>query len=401
MRTADLIDDASAAPTASHGSHDSLHSGDSVDIANMTRREYRAWLAAREALEAEAAAAASAVQTVQTVQTDVVPGDLYADLQAVLHTDPPADLYADPRAETVISEPVPPPAPAPLAPLPSRRELRNQRAHLVAREAAEARRSRVTALTTHLPRVGIVGALGLATVVAPMVGNNIADADNGKATAAAGPGADAQPRSTPSASPSRAALLAASDFRVIPRSDAQAAALRISSQPLTAEQLAASRQAAERASRDLERPVLPGCDGEVGNFNAANGYIDRADMCELWVGGHYLRADAAVALAELNVAYRKQFGTSISITDSYRSYGQQVSVRARKPGLAARPGTSQHGWGLAVDLAGGVQNADSHYRWLRANAPQFGWDNPAWARSGGAGPYEPWHWEYVAGQGTR
>jgi hypothetical protein len=250
--------------------------------------------------------------------------------------------------------------------------------------------------------VGIVGALGLATVVAPMVGNNIADADNGKATAAANPDADVQPpTSTPSASPSRAALLAASDFRVIPRSDAQAAALRVSSQPLTAEQLAASRQAAERASRDLERPVLPGCDGEVANFNAANGYIDRSDMCELWMGGHYLRADAAVALAELNIAYRKQFGTSLSITDSYRSYRQQVSVRARKPGLAARPGTSQHGWGLAVDLAGGVQNADVHYRWLRAHAPQFGWDNPAWARSGGSGPYEPWHWEYVAGQAKR
>ncbi|HEX5534025.1 MAG TPA: M15 family metallopeptidase [Actinomycetales bacterium] len=374
MRTADLIVDETAEPKAAHL--------EPVDIASMTRREYRAWLAAKEALEAAA--------TAETTPAEHLPAE------AVPAETLPVEVF-----ETHLpSEPVPPPAPAPLAPLPSRRELRNQRAHLVAREAAEVRRARVTALTTHLPRVGIVGALGLATVVAPMVGNNIADADNAKATAAANPGADDQPP-TPSASPSRAALLAASDFRVIPRSDAQAAALRVSSQPLTAEQLAASRQAAERASRDLERPVLPGCDGEVSDFNAANGYIDKADMCELWAGGHYLRADAAIALAELNVAYRKQFGTSLSITDSYRSYRQQVSVRARKPGLAARPGTSQHGWGLAVDLAGGVQNADVHYRWLRAHAPQFGWDNPAWARSGGSGPYEPWHWEYVAGQSKR
>ncbi len=362
MQTADLIDDASREPNPTHL--------DDVDIASMTRREYRTWLAARESLEAAA-----------TGQTP----------------------SADPPGETV-----PPPAPAPLAPLPSRRELRNQRAHLAAREAADARRARVAVLTTQLPRVGIVGALGLATVVAPMVSGEVADADNGKAAAAAKPGVDVkQPTSTPTStpiptsSPSRAALLAASDFRVIPRSDAQAAALRVSSEPLTAEQLAASREAAERASRDLERPVLPGCDGEVANFNAANGYIDKDDMCQLWVRGHYLRADAAVALAELNVAYRKQFGTSLSITDSYRSYQQQVSVRARKPGMTARPGTSQHGWGLAVDLAGGVQNEDVRYRWLRANAPRFGWDHPTWARAGGSGPYEPWHWEYVAGQSKR
>jgi hypothetical protein len=400
MRPADLIDGPGVEPTAAPL--------ESVDIASMTRREYRAWLAAQEALEAAAAAEASPTQTLpvdtlptydlptDSLPTHDLPDDSLSTHALVTEPVPP------PPPALLTPPPPPPPAPAPLAPLPSRRELRGRRAHIAARRAAEARRARVTDLTTHLPRVGIVGALGLATVVAPMVGNNIADADNGKATAAAKPGDDVQePTSTPSASPSRAALLAASDFRVIPRSDEQAAALRVSSQPLTAEQLATSRQAAERASRDLERPVLPGCDGEVANLNAANGYIDTADMCELWMGGHYLRADAAVALAELNVAYRKQFGTSISITDSYRSYRQQVSVRARKPGLAARPGTSQHGWGLAVDLAGGVQNADVHYRWLRANAPKFGWDNPAWARSGGAGPYEPWHWEYVAGQPNR
>jgi LAS superfamily LD-carboxypeptidase LdcB len=86
------------------------------------------------------------------------------------------------------------------------------------------------------------------------------------------------------------------------------------------------------------------------------------------------------------------------LTDSYRDYASQVSVRARKPALAARPGTSQHGWGLAVDLAGGVEAADEHWAWLRDNAPAYGWDNPEWAREGGDGPYEPWHWEYVAGQ---
>jgi hypothetical protein len=27
----------------------------------------------------------------------------------------------------------------------------------------------------------------------------------------------------------------------------------------------------------------------------------------------------------------------------------------------------------------------------------FGWENPAWARPGGSGPYERWHWEYTKG----
>ena len=36
--------------------------------------------------------------------------------------------------------------------------------------------------------------------------------------------------------------------------------------------------------------------------------------------------------------------------------------------------------------------------WLSGNGPTFGWDNPAWARRGGSGPYEPWHWEFDVGQ---
>jgi LAS superfamily LD-carboxypeptidase LdcB len=105
-----------------------------------------------------------------------------------------------------------------------------------------------------------------------------------------------------------------------------------------------------------------------------------------------VRADAAVALAGLNQAYTAQFGEELCITDGYRSYAQQVAVKAAKPGLAATPGKSNHGWGLAVDFC-----ADSYsgqrWDWLKEHGPQYGWDNPAWAREGGAGPYEPWHWE--------
>ena len=76
----------------------------------------------------------------------------------------------------------------------------------------------------------------------------------------------------------------------------------------------------------------------------------------------------------------------------------QVAVKRSKPGLAARPGTSQHGWGLAVDLGGGVQKGDQHYEWLAEHADDYAWENPEWAQRSGSGPDEPWHWEYAAGR---
>lgn len=106
-----------------------------------------------------------------------------------------------------------------------------------------------------------------------------------------------------------------------------------------------------------------------------------------------LRPDAAAALDRLSTAYQARFGKPLGITDSYRDYAGQVSVYARKPGLAAEPGTSNHGWALAIDaVVGGYTSTD--YLWLRANAPAFGWDNPGWARPGGSSKHEWWHWEF-------
>lgn len=82
------------------------------------------------------------------------------------------------------------------------------------------------------------------------------------------------------------------------------------------------------------------------------------------------------------------------VTDSYRDFATQVRLYQQKPGLAAVPGTSNHGWALAVDLCGGAESFGTPAElWLRANAGRYGWIHPAWAE-----PYslraEPWHWEY-------
>jgi hypothetical protein len=155
---------------------------------------------------------------------------------------------------------------------------------------------------------------------------------------------------------------------------------------------------AEEASRSGDRTLLPGCDGVPPETDQPNARKGEEVLCTLWDGKTEIRADAAVSLAVLNEAYRAEFGRDLCMTDGYRSYAAQASLKARKPGLAARAGTSEHGWGLAVDFCGGIESAGAGYRWMREVAPEHGWDNPAWARKGGGGPYEPWHWEYVAGQ---
>jgi hypothetical protein len=152
-----------------------------------------------------------------------------------------------------------------------------------------------------------------------------------------------------------------------------------------------------RASRAGERSVLPGCNGVAQTTTAANGQLPSSVLCTLWNPKHRLRADAAVALAKLNVAYKQHFGNEICLTDSYRTISEQVRLRSTKPGLAAVPGTSEHGWGMAVDLCDGVQSgpSSSRWQWLRENASDYGWENPDWAQIGGGGPHEPWHWEYT------
>jgi hypothetical protein len=127
----------------------------------------------------------------------------------------------------------------------------------------------------------------------------------------------------------------------------------------------------------------------------ANGGIPISALCPLWgTEGDYLRADAAFAFDKLSTAYAQQFGRPLCVTDSYRSYAEQVAVKAEKPDLAATPGTSNHGWGTALDLCGGVQSFDSaQHQWMQLNAPGFGWFHPSWAARTGSKP-EPWHWEF-------
>jgi hypothetical protein len=235
---------------------------------------------------------------------------------------------------------------------------------------------RRTAVTRWLPQAGVVAVMAAATV-----GNSLA-----------GPFAHQTPRIQSAFAPQRDGVpvdLGSPDAPVVSDLDASSEIVADSAGLLRV-------RGAEEASRSSDRSPLPSCDGVPPEIALTNGNVPDEFLCVLPNGHDRMRADAAVAFALLNQAYAAHFGREICVTSSYRTYAEQAVLRRQKPGLAARAGASEHGFGLAVDLCGGVENAGEEYWWLRENAIRFGFDNPNWARKGG-GKYEPWHWEYVNG----
>jgi zinc D-Ala-D-Ala carboxypeptidase len=122
-----------------------------------------------------------------------------------------------------------------------------------------------------------------------------------------------------------------------------------------------------------------------------NGRVPREALTPIGQGNHRLFAPAAAAWQNV-VAAAGADGIELRITDSYRPYEEQVDLANRKGlykngGLAAVPGTSTHGWGMAVDAD--IRDPAT-MEWLRVNGPRFGWVEST--------PREPWHWEFRPAQ---
>lgn len=112
---------------------------------------------------------------------------------------------------------------------------------------------------------------------------------------------------------------------------------------------------------------------------------------------YYLRSVAAAALERLNTAFRAEFGHNLGLDLTYRDYDTQLAMRAALGTVAATPGTSTHGTGLALDVPElpceyGWDTAQRS--WLVSKGPSFGWRAPGWAQRTGSNP-EYWHFEYV------
>jgi D-alanyl-D-alanine dipeptidase len=100
--------------------------------------------------------------------------------------------------------------------------------------------------------------------------------------------------------------------------------------------------------------------------------------------------------ATLNVEAMRSFqraslalGAPIQVTDSYRSHAQQAAAYARKPGLAAPPGSSYHERGLAIDVDGDAYGGygSEAFRRVAETLEALGWHRFDPAR-------EPWHFSY-------
>jgi D-alanyl-D-alanine carboxypeptidase len=127
-----------------------------------------------------------------------------------------------------------------------------------------------------------------------------------------------------------------------------------------------------------------------------SGAVPKAELAPIpWSPTNLVRADVLDGLIALDAAYSKVFGEHLTINSSYRTYDEQKALYDPSSPIAAPPGCSNHGLGLAVDLGGGVETfGTEQYSWLKTNAKAHGWVHPAFAEPDGRVP-EPWHWESV------
>jgi zinc D-Ala-D-Ala carboxypeptidase len=128
-------------------------------------------------------------------------------------------------------------------------------------------------------------------------------------------------------------------------------------------------------------------------------------------GGQQMRAEAASALTKL-ISAAKTAGLTISPLSGYRSYNTQVSVYNNEvqqygqtvaDSESARPGTSEHQTGLAVDVGGGGCGIEDCFgntaegKWLSANGYKYGFIVRYTEAKQQITGYraEPWHIRYI------
>ena len=169
-----------------------------------------------------------------------------------------------------------------------------------------------------------------------------------------------------------------------------AAALPVSA-PVTAPAAAAVESAFAELPQAPQGPqptvrTPDGAPAELAGYG--NGRLPAEALQPIGQGAHALWGPAAEAFAAMHAAAARE-GVELLVTDSYRPYEDQVALAARKGlysagGLAAAPGTSDHGWGLSLDL-----DLDAAaLAWMRAHAAEHGFTENV--------PRESWHWTYTA-----
>lgn len=133
------------------------------------------------------------------------------------------------------------------------------------------------------------------------------------------------------------------------------------------------------AAQQIQEGITP--DGSNGRLKPDQ-LKDVGDGFKLWAPAaeSYLQMKAAAARSKV---YFK-------LSSAYRTYEEQAKLEEElgtwsptNPG-AAPPGTSAHGWGIAIDISSpGAQ------QWIRRYGGQYGWYSTV--------SNEPWHFEWKGG----
>ena len=117
----------------------------------------------------------------------------------------------------------------------------------------------------------------------------------------------------------------------------------------------------------------------------------------------YLTIYAANAYLALDAKFYAAFGFHLDITEGYRSLARQKQLYyayqndPKNNPLAAYPGTSNHGWGMAADFGSGAATSGSATSlWLRKYGGAYGYDDTGYRFS----KVEPWHYDFVPGMVT-
>jgi hypothetical protein len=135
----------------------------------------------------------------------------------------------------------------------------------------------------------------------------------------------------------------------------------------------------------------------------ANGQLPDSALA-VALNGHKLRKDAAASLLALDAFIRGKYGRGLLVIDGYRVLGHPGDLAAgrwsqwaawerylRGGNLAARPGTSNHGLGINIDLGD---------RWSRQMIDKHG-AAYGWSKSWSDAPSEWWHITFRADKVTK
>lgn len=153
----------------------------------------------------------------------------------------------------------------------------------------------------------------------------------------------------------------------------------------------------------IDKTHKVGSEYEPGNLV----HLEKNDLFEINKNNLSLRPESFEALKSLAAAAKKD-GVTLTVSSSYRSYSYQENLFAywvKVDGLeeaereSARPGTSQHQLGMAIDFAP-VDDAFAETvpgQWVYKNAAKYGWSLsfPQGYEDVTGYRWESWHFRYI------